>query len=747
MKRLIMVSNRLPYNVNKTDGKFNITPREGGFASGLNVFYKSQNCFWIGWPGIEEDNITDEEKEIIRIRLFENNCFPLYFGGQNVNAHYTAFSEKAIYPLFHYMLQDTSFELDSWEGYKLVNQQYADVILNIVNQGDKVWIHDYHLMLLPSLIREKVPDISIGFFLHIPFPSYELFRLLPWRKEILEGLLGADLIGFHTYDYERHFLSCVRRLLGYDTVFNRVRLDERIAKADVFPMGIDFQKYHDRAKEIKARPKTKQSSIQKGIAHYFNHNEQGKVILSIDRLDNSKGITDRLRVFEYFLNKYPQYLEKVVLILVVMPTDENDESYFKLKSEVDELVGKINGHYGIISWTPVWYFYRSLPFNTLSELYTLSDIALITPLRDGMNLNAKEFVASKIDQEGVLILSELAGVSKEMYEALVVNPNSYDEVVDTLVEAIEMPKSEQIRRNKVLQTRLLNYNEEKWAKYFITGLEGVKKIQETNLTRKVTENLVSSIIDKYENSQKRIIFLDYDGTLTGFTKDPQAAKPDKELYTILKGLSENPNNKIIIISGRDKETLGSWFDDTWNLNFIAEHGVWTKNPGEKWSITELVKGEWKEIVRPFIEFYVDRTPGSFIEDKNYSLVWHYRNSDSELGQIRSWELKDELMNLVSNHNLEIMDGDKVIEIKNAGINKGRAAMNKIGQDKYDFIFGIGDDWTDEYLFDALPEEAITIKVGAKTTKAKYYLESPQKVRELLSRFVKAKAKTKAKEIG
>ncbi|MFC2137949.1 bifunctional alpha,alpha-trehalose-phosphate synthase (UDP-forming)/trehalose-phosphatase [Bacteroidota bacterium] len=734
MERLLMVSNLLPYEVDKENTKIDIYPREGGFASGLNVFYDSQNCYWIGWPGIEERILTDQEKKIIRIRLFENNCFPLYFGSHEVNIDFHNFSEKTIYPLFHYMLQNAVFDNDTWKKYKKVNQQYADVIFNIANENDRIWIHDYHLMLLPALIREKLPNISIGFFLHIPFPSYEIFRLLPWRKDMLEGMLGADLIGFHTYDYERHFMSCVRRLLGYDTVFNRIRLDERVVKADAFPMGVDFNKFQKHAEKIINRPKEKLSDIQKEINHFTSDDKYKKVILSIDRLDESKGIGKRLEAFEYFLNKYPQYLEKVIFILVVMPTAEDDENYFRLKSEVDELVGKINGNYGVIRWTPVWYIYRSLPLDTLIELYTLSDIALIMPLRDGMNLYAKEYIASKVNKKGVLILSEMAGASKEMHESMVINPNNFDDLADSIGLAIEMPEEDQEERITEMQKRLQNFDEEKWASYFIKSLKDVKKLQETNLTKKVNDTLETSIVKTYSKAKKRIIFLDYDGTLTGFRKDPLDAKPDKELYQILKALTENSKNTVTIISGRDKDILSEWFDNTWKLNFIAEHGVWTKNPGEGWNMTELIKGEWMDIVRPYIEFYVDRTPGSFIEEKNYSLVWHYRKADPDLGILRSWELKDELMNLVSNLNLEIMDGDKVIEIKNAGVNKGRGALNKIGNIKYDFIFGIGDDWTDEYLFDALPAEAITIKVGVKNTKAKYYVEGTENVRVLLSKF-------------
>ncbi len=297
-----------------------------------------------------------------------------------------------------------------------------------------------------------------------------------------------------------------------------------------------------------------------------------------------------------------------------------------------------------------------------------------------------------------------------------------------------MPVSEQVKRNTILQKRLKIYNEERWANDFINGLEEVKKLQESNYTRKITNNVIKSLVNKYRESNNRIIFLDYDGTLTGFHKDPQMAMPDDELYSIIKKLTSDKNNTVVIISGRDKETLSKWFDSFSKLSFIAEHGVWNKNPDSEWKMSSQIEKDWMDIIEPVLQNFVDRTPRSFIEYKNYSLVWHYRDSDIEMGQQRSWELKDDLKNFIANLNLEIMDGDKVIEIKNAGINKGKAAIDKIADTEFDFILALGDDWTDEYTFNALPETAFTVKVGTKTTAAKYYIKDVQGVRELLKQL-------------
>ncbi|KKL56041.1 hypothetical protein LCGC14_2249380, partial [marine sediment metagenome] len=569
-----------------------------------------------------------------------------------------------------------------------------------------------------------------GFFMHIPFPSYEIFRLLPWRREILEGLLGADLVGFHTYDYERHFMSCVRRLLGFDSVFNRIHLEERIVKVDFFPLGIDFDKFAEGGRSICLEEHAK--GLTRELLNQKIAGGDKKIILSMDRLDYTKGITVRLKAFEYFLQSYPEYHERVSLLFFVMPSRESMEHYKTLKRDLDELVGRINSTFGSITWMPVLYFYRQLDFQERMELYCQSDIALITPIRDGMNLIAKEYLATRENRTGVLIISETAGASKELAEAIIVNPNNRLEISESIHCALEIPVEAQISANRVLCERLKNYNVERWANDFFLSLKQVKEIQEIKLARKFTGKLMQDLSNGYRDAEKRILFLDYDGTLMGFDKDPQKVNPDEELYRILRVLSENKKNKLVIISGRDKETLGKWFpSEEWPIDIVAEHGVWSREPGTEFSMIEQIDREWMDIIQPILEFYVDRTPRSFIETKNYSLVWHYRDTDPDLGSQRSWELKDELKALVTNLNLEIMDGDKVIEIKNSGINKGRAAGIKIGDVDFDFILAMGDDWTDEYTFDALPEKAYTIKVGTKATKADYYVKGVPDVRKIL----------------
>jgi len=717
--RLLIVSNRLPLTVIKREGKLSFQSSAGGLATGLGSFYKSYNALWIGWPGIALERLKGEEEKNIKDKLINEACLPIFLSQRNIENYYYGFCNKTIWPLFHYFPLYAVFIKNLWESYKRVNQAFCNTIINFAKPDDIIWIHDYHLMLLPKLIREKIPEATISFFLHIPFPAFEIFRLLPWRKEILDGLLGADLIGFHTYDYVRHFLDSVRRIVGHEHSFGHISVNGRIVKIDVFPMGIDYERFHKAVKK---------GEVQKEINKLRKKLGERRIILSVDRMDYTKGIPQRLEAFDLLLEKYPEYRGKVTFILVAVPSRTKVEHYTLLKKQVDELVGRINGKYGTIEWMPVWYLYRSLPFSNLVALYNIADVAFVTPLRDGMNLIAKEFVATKSDQTGVLILSEMAGAAKELGEAIIINPNNKEEMLNALKEALTMTEEEQKERNKIMQKRLKRYNVVKWANDFIDRLCYIKKMQQELCIRKLTSKIRKRLINDYLKSNKRLILLDYDGTLVPLVEKPEKAKPDSELIVILKNLVQESKNEVVIISGRDKNTLEKWFGNL-NLGLIAEHGVWIKD--KKWEMIEPLKNDWKEQIKPILELYVDRTPGSFIEEKEFSLVWHYRKSDPELAEIRARELKDALLHLTANLKLEVLEGSKVIEIKDAGINKGRAALRWIQKEKWDFILAIGDDRTDEDVFAVLPKSAYSIKVGLSASQAKFNVDSQEDIRKLL----------------
>ncbi|HZJ37322.1 MAG TPA: bifunctional alpha,alpha-trehalose-phosphate synthase (UDP-forming)/trehalose-phosphatase, partial [Gillisia sp.] len=728
-----ILSNRLPLQISVESGKLEITPSIGGLATGLKSFHKDGNSIWIGWIGLTEEEIPKNLKEEVIKKVREEACIAVNLTADEIEGFYYGFSNRGIWPLFHYFMEFTEWDTKHWETYQNVNKKYALAILEHYQEGDVIWVHDYQLLLVPNMIREQQPNATIGFFNHIPFPSYEVFRTMPWREEILKGMLGADLIGFHTYDYERHFLSSVRRISRLQVEFNEISLPERIVKVDSFPMGIDYDKFEKAAIQNSALKAEKKSELQQKLDQHQESAPGAKLILSIDRLDYTKGIANRIRAFEYFLEKYPQYIEKVRLFMLAVPSRSGVPQYQLLKKEIDELVGRINGKFASVNWTPIWYFYRSMPFENLIDLYTSCDIALITPIRDGMNLVAKEFIATRTDKSGVLILSEMAGAAQEMSEALLINPNNYNQIADAIHQAIEMPPEEQKKRVTILQKRLKRYNVEKWANDFMNALEKTKDSRTVFQAKLISEKIQQEIIEKFKKAKDRILFLDYDGTLVNFVNNPEHAFPDESLTTLIQSLTELKNTKIVLISGRDKKSLGKWWIKI-PVVLIAEHGVWIRKIGKDWTLSEKVQNNWMESIRPVIETFVDRTPGTFLEEKIYSLAWHYRKADPELGEIRANELSNVLKVLISNHGLNVLEGNKVLEIKSSGVNKGKAANKLLLKKEYDFIFAVGDDWTDEYLFKELPESAFTVKVGMKKTAATYYLKDTDKVRNLLSGF-------------
>ncbi|WP_338731022.1 bifunctional alpha,alpha-trehalose-phosphate synthase (UDP-forming)/trehalose-phosphatase [Mangrovimonas cancribranchiae] len=734
MNKTIIVSNRLPLQVKLEDDNLNIKPSVGGLATGMKSVHAEGNGIWIGWSGLTEEELNENLSEQVNKAVAKEKCATVPLTQSDIDNYYLGFSNKTLWPLFHYFSEYTVFESEQWETYKKVNQKFADVVLEHINDGDTVWVHDYQLLLLPKLIKDKKPNTTIGFFLHIPYPSYEIFRTFPWREELLHGMLGSDLIGFHTYDYERHFLSSVKRILRLDVKFNEVSYLDRIVKVDSFPMGIDYKKFENAALKHTNQEDDEKSELQRRLDDHIQSGSEAKMILSIDRMDYTKGIPNRIRAFEYFLNKYPQFKEKVRLIMLAVPSRSDVPQYQKLKRETDELVGRINGQFATVSWTPIWYFYRSMPFENLIDLYTSSDIALITPIRDGMNLVAKEYVATRTNQDGVLILSEMAGASKEMNEALLINPNNFAEIADTVKYALEMPLAEQKSRIEILQKRLKRYSVEKWAEEFLKSLNNTKQLDAVIVAEKMAGIHETKMLSDFKKSKRKLLLLDYDGTLSGFKNNPKDAKPDQELFNLLDNLNALENTDIVIISGRDRETFETWYGHK-NYNLITDHGVWLKSKTSDWDMLERLKTGWMDNIRPILETFVDRTPGTFIEKKKYSLAWHYRKADPELAQIRTMELNTVLTSLISNNDLTVLKGNKVIEIKSSSVNKGRAASRWMTKSDYDFTFAIGDDWTDEYMFEELPKSAYTVKVGFKKTQAKYYVKNTEAVRDLLSKFV------------
>jgi trehalose 6-phosphate synthase/phosphatase len=733
-RRLIIVSNRLPFTITHEQGELKFTESVGGLATGLRTFLASlpdpktpvTEHVWVGWPGGTAD---DTIKTSIRAKaLAEYRSFPVFLSEQDIDNFYQGFCNKTIWPLFHSFPGNVRYDREYWNQYKKVNEAFCDALQDLIQAGDLVWIHDYHLMLLPALLRARFPLTPIGFFLHIPFPTFEIFRLLPgtWRREILEGILGANQVGFHTYDYMQDFLRCALRILGYENNMGEVFLNDRLIRVGAFPMGIDFQKFHSAASSPEVAREKDELLRSLGTS---------KIILSVDRLDYSKGILNRLRGFETLLEESEQWRGAVTLIAVVVPSRIGVEDYELMKKQIEELVGNINGRFGGVGWTPIIYQFRSLPFHSLVAMYAVSRIALVTPLRDGMNLIAKEYVASRPDKTGVLILSEMAGAAKELGEAILINPNYREEIAQALREALEMPEEEQVRRNQIMQNRLRRYTVTRWATDIINELINVTRREETVFANLITPAKRVELLHRYRQAPRRLMFLDYDGTLVSFAKRPSLSHPSEDVLKILRSLGENGRNCVVVISGRRKSELNAWFGSL-PVGIVAEHGAWIRENGSEWKMLKPLTADWKPKILPILEGYADRFPGSLVEEKEYSVVWHYRNIDPEQGKLASMELTDDLHRFTANIDLQVLQGHKIIEVRNAGINKGMAAAHWLSKEEYGFVMGIGDDATDEDLFAALPADAYSIRVGIGRTQARLSLRAPKEVLSLLGHLVR-----------
>ena len=742
--RLLIVSNRLPLNGVQKDGKLIFEQSAGGLVSGLSAYLdllkttsaQDIEYVWIGWPGITvSDKLQPEVKHVLQ----GLHASPVFLSEEAMEKFYLGFCNKIIWPLFHYFPSYTVYDQDYWFQYRDVNKIFRDAVLEVIQPGDVIWVHDYHLMLLPGLLREKLPQTPIGFFLHIPFPSYELYRLLPaaWGQEILRGLLGANLIGFHTPEYAQYFLRSVLRILGHEHKLGQILSQDHAVKVDTFPMGIDYQRYHSSPTG---------SEFRQNMQDLEQLLDGFKAVLSVDRLDYSKGISNRLQGYKLFLENNPQWCEQVVLLMIVVPSRVGVEHYQQMKRQIDELVGEINGRFGTLNWTPIIYQYKFLPLDSLLAMYRQSDVALITPLRDGMNLIAKEYVAARTDQTGVLILSEMAGAAKELGEALIINPNNLEAIAEALQRALTMPESEQKMRNQVMQQRLKGYDVVRWSGDFIQELLQVQKGQSQTLPLGQHKQTLNT---NYQQADKRLLLLDYDGTLVPFTDSPDQAKPDQELLDLLKSLMK-ADTEVVIISGRDRAILETWLGFL-NITLVAEHGAWIKRRGEQWSLSKPLVNSWKRQLMPMLEMYVDRLPGSFIEEKEFSLAWHFRQANQELSAACARELMDGLVAFTSNVDIHILQGNKVIEIRNSEVTKGSTGLYLALTDDYDFILAIGDDTTDEDLFAILALEhswpgglapkTFTIRVGTNKSQASYFLTDYVDVRKILQELATGENRT------
>jgi trehalose 6-phosphate synthase/phosphatase len=725
--KLVIISNRLPVSLSEEEDGFHFAQSPGGLASGLRAFLSSPGSLppsgyvWVGWPGCP---VTPAHQAEVTGRCREEfSAWPVFLSPEDTEAFYEGFSNSTLWPLFHYFPSLVSYREAHWAAYERVNRDYCEAALAVIEPGDLVWVHDYHLLLLPAMLKQKVPHLRVGFFLHIPFPSYEIFRLLPshWRSALLEGMLGSDLVGFHTHDYTLHFLKSVRRILGQEHEMGQIILADRVVEAETFPMGIDFETFSAQAgaeEVIKARDDLRQSLGAE------------RVVLSVDRLDYTKGIANRLLAYRDFLQANPSWHTRVALLMVVVPSRTGVEDYQRMKSQVDELVGNINGTFGTPGWTPVVYQYRSFPQDQLLPMFAASDVMLVTPLRDGMNLVAKEYIASRADDTGVLILSEMAGAASELGEALTINPNDIPGMTGTIQAALEMPADVQRENMLAMRERLRRYDVVRWAREFLSALrEESSGLERHVLTATMTEQLVR----EFRSASRRLVLCDYDGTLVPLRLTPGQAQPSPELLATVARIAAVSD--VVIVSGRPRATLDSWFGRL-PVSLVAEHGALIRERDQDWSSTQTASPDWKPKVRNLMELYVDRLPGAFVEEKEYTLAWHYRQADADLALLRAKELAAHLLSLTEASDLKVVEGSKVIEVRPSSLSKGKSCLSYLARG-YDFVLAMGDDTTDEDLFRALPETAWSLRIGLGRSHARFNVYNQRQARRLLDALVEA----------
>lgn len=455
MSRTIIVSNRLPVTAQRTDQRFVFTQSTGGLATGLASVHTMQETIWIGWPGMLTER-TDE-KIAITDALRPHRMHPVFMNHEAYAQYYEGFCNSIIWPLFHHFPHPPGCYHSQWQQYQAVNERFADAVCLLLQAGDQVWVQDYQLLLLPQLLRQRHPELTIGFFLHIPFPAPDVFQGLAWHSDLLEGVLGADLLAFQTTEYANNFLATVRQLLQIDTAANRILLPTRVVDVTAIPMGIDYEKFATYASAPAILDQATQLRRQLTTA---------QVILSADRLDYTKGILQRLTAFELLLSDYPALLGTVTMVLLVSPSRAGLAPYRALKAQLDEAVDRINGSYNQPDWIPIHYRYLTVDLPQMAVLYSVADVALVTPFRDGMNLIAKEYVASRRTKTGVLILSEMAGAAHELTDALLINPCDIQGMADAMAQGLCMPTTEQRVRMTRMQQIVRYHDVNQWAACF-----------------------------------------------------------------------------------------------------------------------------------------------------------------------------------------------------------------------------------------------------------------------------------------
>jgi trehalose 6-phosphate synthase/phosphatase len=716
----LIAANRLPVTVGAGTHGIELVPSSGGLATGLGAWHERSNSLWFGWPGQTRETAAPDEALLAPLRALR--MVPIQLSSSQVEGHYHGYANRVLWPLFHYSIDRLPIDGDGWIEYREVNEAFAREIAREYRPGDSIWIHDYHLLLLPALLRQRLPHAQIGFFLHIPFPSSEVFRVLPHRREILQGLLGADLIGFHTFGYMRHFMTSLLHVDGVEADVDRLTVAGRHVQVAVFPMGIDSARFAALAGDPDVRARVEAIRRDAG----------GRtIVLGVDRLDYTKGIPRRLEAIARLLDRDPALRDRMRYVQVAVPSRGEVDSYQRFRRGVEEAVGRLNGSYATLQSLPIHYVHQSVSTRELVALYCAADVMLVTPLRDGMNLVAKEFAASRIDEDGVLVLSEFAGAAAELHGAVSVNPYDIHALADAISRALSMRAEERRARIRALRRQVSATDVFAWADRFVRQLHSVRS-DPPRLYMPPAPGAAAAVARAGRSHAIRLL-LDYDGTLVPLARSPELAVPDDEVMRLLERLAASPGVAVDMVSGRPRQFLERWFGHL-PISLWAEHGFWHRGRSiERWEAAAPLTSTWITRVRPILEQFVASTPGSRVEMKSASMAWHYRGAARDVGRRQAHELRLLLGDLLSNQPLEVLEGKKVIEIRLRGVSKALVARRiRAENDPDSTIVAIGDDQSDDELFRALPAESLTVAVGpSAATAARFRVADCREVRRLL----------------
>ncbi|KAJ2742420.1 Trehalose-6-P synthase/phosphatase complex synthase subunit [Coemansia sp. BCRC 34301] len=743
---LIVVSNRLPVTLEQSNGSdWSFKLSSGGLVSALSGLKREMSFTWVGWPG--KDFGADDRVKIDSL-LKENSCSAVYLDDVTAEQYYNGFANSILWPLFHYHPGEMMFEETAWDAYQRANSAFAEALAAVVKEGDLVWIQDYHLMLLPRMLRALLDGsgrrgVKIGWFLHTPFPSSELYRILPVRRQILEGVLAADLLGFHTYDYARHFLSSCTRILGLATTGDSVESGGRVVRVGTFPIGIDPGKFSEALQT---------PEVEKRLGELERRFAGERVIVGVDRLDYIKGVPQKLLAFEQFLSTRSDQSERVVLVQVAVPSRGDVEEYRQLIGSVNELVGRINGRFGTIEYTPIHFLHRSVGFSELVALYAVADVCLITSTRDGMNLVSYEYVASQAQRHGVLVLSEFAGAAQSLDGAIIVNAWNIEEVAGALAQALAMPAAAREASFRTLHRYVAKHTAAYWGTSFIAELTRVRQAADAAALLPMLPASDASLA--FRNATRRLVVLDYDGTLSATRTIPEFARPSPLALRTLQRLADCAGTAVYVVSGRTRADMDRWFRGV-DVGLAAEHGLFYRHPpkvndGAWRSLPASIDPLWREAVLPLLQHYAERTPGSFIEMKEAGVTWHFRNADPEFGEWQANELRANLERVLAHRPLAIVNANKAVEVRPARVDKPAAVRAIVaeltGDVAFDFVLAAGDGRADEPVFAYLAQEfghvqLFTATVGRKPTAARYYVPDVDAVLAVLGKLTEATTTT------